>query len=110
MKKLILILALILNLNPAGAYECSIYYPADWKSPTDIKQLEGRIQVLFATPGRAVAYENSQGDLVVSQNQWSRTTASHLTLVDKGAVEDRIPYEEFKRSLKREIEKELKYD
>lgn len=58
MKKLILILALILNLNSAGAYECNIYYPADWLSPTDIKQIEGRIQVLFATPGRiSVLYQ-----------------------------------------------------
>lgn len=69
----------------------------------------GNLDIFFSY-NTAVAFENNQGDLVVTQNQWSRTTGSHLTLIDKGAVEDRIPYEEFKKALKREIEKELKYD
>ena len=69
----------------------------------------GNLDIYFSY-NTAVAYEDNQGNLVVSQNQWSRTTASHLTYIDKGAVEDRIPYEEFKKELKRAIERELKYD
>ena len=69
----------------------------------------GNLDIFFSY-NTAVGFENSQGDLVVTQNQWSRTTGAHLTLIDRGKVEDRIPYEEFKRELKRAIEKELKYD
>lgn len=66
----------------------------------------GNLDIYFSY-NTAVAFEDSQANLVISQNKWSTTTGKHLSTISKD-VSDRIPYDQFKKALKRAIEKELK--
>ena len=60
-----------------------------------------RVYYSYTTP---VALE-IDGHLKVSQNQWSVTTARHLTWIDGGNKQDRLKPEEFNKLVKQHIHK-----
>lgn len=44
-----------------------------------------------------VAFQTPATGLVVCQNKWSTTTGRHLTQIDGGNRQARVPFEEFQR-------------
>ena len=66
----------------------------------------GNLDIYFSY-NTAVAFEDSQANLVISQNQWSSTTGKHLSYISKD-VSDRIPYDQFTKELEKAIAKEMK--
>ena len=66
----------------------------------------GNLDIYFSY-NTAVAFEDSQANQVISQNQWSTTTGKHLSIINKD-VSDRIPYEQFTKELEKAIAKEMK--
>jgi len=66
----------------------------------------GNLDIYFSY-STAVAFEDGQANQVISQNKWSSTTGKHLSIINKD-VADRIPYDQFKKELKKAIEKEMK--
>lgn len=66
----------------------------------------GNLDIYFSY-NTAVAFEDSQANLVISQNKWSPTTGKHLSIINKD-VSDRIPYEQFTKELEKAIAKEMK--
>lgn len=71
-----------------------------------IKFSLGNLDIYFSY-STAVAFEDSQANLVISQNKWSTTTGKHLSYISKD-VSDRIPYEQFTKELEKAIAKEMK--
>lgn len=50
-----------------------------------------------------VAFRGVDGQLIVSQNEWSNTTGRHLNIIDGGNKEARIPHVDFMELLEEKI-------
>jgi hypothetical protein len=74
----------------------------DWK--TDAKAVDiGPIRLYFSYE-TCVAFHLDGHVLQVCENVWSNTTGRHLSVLDGGDKQSRLPYDEFQRQLAAAVE------
>lgn len=63
--------------------------------------------LIYFSYDTVIGFKTSRGRVCAAQNEWSATTAKHLTMLDGGERDERIPHKQMLNELSIELTREF---